>query len=312
MLRRKDSSADEPISYVPTNVPIQHELFDLDSLVTTAVEDSPPKPRRDRTIRKLPMDIALARLIALGSRTATLGVPSKMPGFSLTLPAEACRLGRRLAENPLSICSQCFGVGAWYRVDYVIAAHRRHLQRIIHPRWVDAMETLILYHYDFDAADCFRWHDVGDVQNVQHLMKIAEVCRRTPEVRHWLPTHEPYIVLGYLNFVRAKRIPPIPSNLCIRISANLIGEPPEHIPGLERFPTSTTHLGRGHWRAIRVPGQSKPFECPSYQNSKSGKINSVGECGACRACWQPKVRNVSYSIHQFREPEKEQFRLPLI
>jgi hypothetical protein len=37
----------------------------------------------------------------------------------------------------------------------------------------------------------FRWHDAGDVQNLdQHMAKIIEVCKLTPDTKHWLPTQE--------------------------------------------------------------------------------------------------------------------------
>jgi hypothetical protein len=39
----------------------------------------------------------------------------------------------------------------------------------------------------------FRWHDSGDVQDVDHLEKIFEVCRLTPSKRHWMPTREAWI-----------------------------------------------------------------------------------------------------------------------
>ena len=51
-----------------------------------------------------------------------------------------------------------------------------------HPQWVQAMVVLI------DKQPWFRWHDSGDIQSLEHLEKIFEVCRLTPETSHWLPT----------------------------------------------------------------------------------------------------------------------------
>ena len=36
----------------------------------------------------------------------------------------------------------------------------------------------------------FRWHDSGDVQDLDHLRRIYEVCKLTPDVQHWMPTRE--------------------------------------------------------------------------------------------------------------------------
>ena len=65
----------------------------------------------------------------------------------------------------------------------------KRLEAIQHPDWVLAMATLI----NSKKPDVFRWHDSGDVQDVQHLEKIFEVCRLTPSKRHWMPTREAWI-----------------------------------------------------------------------------------------------------------------------
>ena len=49
---------------------------------------------------------------------------------------------------------------------------QRRLARLHDPRWVDAMVVLI------DDAPVFRWHDSGDIQSVQHLKNIFEVCKQ--------------------------------------------------------------------------------------------------------------------------------------
>jgi hypothetical protein len=50
----------------------------------------------------------------------------------------------------------------------------RDLKAIQHPTLgAEAMATLI----NSKKPDVFRWHDSGDVQDVDHLEKIFEVCR---------------------------------------------------------------------------------------------------------------------------------------
>ena len=55
-----------------------------------------------------------------------------------------------------------------------------------HSRWAEVMAFLI----EQNSCGYFRWHDSGDLQGQQHLDQIIEVCRLTPDVKHWLPTRE--------------------------------------------------------------------------------------------------------------------------
>jgi hypothetical protein len=68
----------------------------------------------------------------------------------------------------------------------VQAAQYRRLEAIKSPLWVGAMALLI----NSKKSKWFRWHDSGDIQDVDHLLKIFAVCKLTPDTRHWLPTRE--------------------------------------------------------------------------------------------------------------------------
>lgn len=255
-----------------------------------------------------PMSIAHARLVALGSKVGRLGVPSKMPGFALGLSAFDCKRGSKLAEDPRTPCAHCFARRDFYRTKFeVLLSHKRRMKALRHPEWTEAMTVLI--RHETDPADpYFRWHDSGDLQGVWHLANIVEVCRRTPEVKHWLPTHEPYIVRNYLRRVRTGQAPAIPSNLCIRISADMIGQTPKEIEGLDDVPTATTHYGHGNDRVPQVSDDRKDsIECKSYQ--RASRPSAAGTCGSCRACWHPRIMNVSYPIHA---PKNSKYQLPLI
>jgi hypothetical protein len=115
-----------------------------------------------------------------------------------------------------------------------------------------------------------RWFDSGDIDTVDQLAAICEVARRTPEIKHWLPTREIAMVRGYLkNNV-------IPGNLVIRISSPMVGDKPVK----DFLNTSTVHVKNGE-----VFGN----ECPAYKQGNS--------CGDCRNCWDADVPNVSYKKH---------------
>ena len=144
--------------------------------------------------------------------TGGLSAPSKMPGPSMNLPAWACVTGAKLAKIPGTPCHGCYALKGRYRFPNVKAALNRRLAKLMDPRWVDAMVTLI------DAEPWFRWHDSGDIQSAKHLTNIFEVCKRTPGTRHWLPTQE----RKYLQFLDPAIVPP---NLIIRLSGSKIDGP---------------------------------------------------------------------------------------
>ena len=68
-------------------------------------------------------------------------------------------------------------------------AQYRRLKAIKSSQWVNAMAHLI----NSKKPDVFRWHDSGDVQDLDHLKKIYKVCELTQGKRHWLPTREAWI-----------------------------------------------------------------------------------------------------------------------
>ena len=110
---------------------------------------------------------------------------SKMPGLSYSLPAWACKTGQKLAKIPGTPCYGCYAMkGNYTRYPAIKAAQYRRLDAIKNPLWVAAMVAVI------KRQKWFRWHDAGDVQSSEHMNKILEVCRLTPDTKHWLPTQE--------------------------------------------------------------------------------------------------------------------------
>jgi hypothetical protein len=98
-----------------------------------------------------------------------------------------------------------------YVFPVVQAAQYRSLAAIKNPLWVEAMATLI----NSKKSKYFRWHDSGDVQDVDHLLKIFEVCKLTPDTSHWLPTREAWTA-DYLDQV--------PGNLTLRFSMPMVDQ----------------------------------------------------------------------------------------
>ena len=190
--------------------------------------------------------------------TGGLSAPSKMPGPAYNLPAADCITGAKLVKVPGSVCAGCYALKGRYRFNNVQSALRRRAASLMHPDWIDAMVALISGH------EYFRWHDSGDIQSVEHLKRIFEVCKRTPDTKHWMPTRE-------ARFLRLMDPDIIPSNLIIRMSSHMIDQGP-----VTFWPWTST-----------VSSVTKT--CPAQDQGN--------KCMDCRACWDRKVANVTYPKH---------------
>ena len=193
--------------------------------------------------------------------TGGLSAPGKMPEGSYNLPATACQTGAKLREIPGTPCWGCYAFKGRYNFPNVQAALNRRLESLTHPDWVQAMTVLIT------GKKFFRWHDSGDLQGPEHLKNIFEVCKRTPETQHWLPTQERKL----LQFLDPDIIP---TNLIIRLSNA----------------KNDTQPGQAwsHWSTV----VSKPragHVCPAPEQGNN--------CGSCRACWNKDVKEIQYRIH---------------
>lgn len=201
----------------------------------------------------------------LDAITGGLSKPSKMPCYGWSIPANRCKVGSILRNRPGSTCSSCYALKGRYIFANVQRALERRLDAFtIDPHgWADAMIESI----HKAGRDTFRWFDSGDLQSPEMLFWIAYIARRTPTVRHWLPTREYGLVRKYLSEAS------IPPNLTIRVSAPMIGGPAPKIPG-----TVTSGVD-----------DSGEHTCIAYTQG--------GECGNCRDCWDPTIEHVTYPKH---------------
>ena len=192
--------------------------------------------------------------------TGGLTYTTKMPGPSYNTPASRCLTGAKLHNVKNSVCSSCYALkGNYKRFPKVEEALERRFQSLGHGSWVTAMATLIKDH------KFFRWHDAGDIQSMQHLENIFEVCRLTPDTMHWMPTRE-------ARFLSLMDPDIVPSNLIIRMSSHMIDQDPV------KFWPWTSTVTSGHNASCPAPKQGN-------------------QCGSCRACWSRDVKTVSYGKH---------------
>ena len=190
--------------------------------------------------------------------TGTMTRTSKMPGLSYSLPAWECQTGSKLRKVKVTPCYGCYALkGNYIRYPAIKKAQYYRLASLKHDSWVTAMVAQV------KRQKWFRWHDAGDVQSVEHMTKILEVCRQTPLTRHWLPTQERrYLPSGNT----------VPNNLVIRLSGSKVDGP---------SPSAWPHTS-----SVVTKGGAT---CPSAQQG--------GKCRECRACWPKSIKNVSYGKH---------------
>tara|TARA_R100001530_G_scaffold55711_1_gene40839 strand:+ start:90 stop:731 length:642 start_codon:yes stop_codon:yes gene_type:complete len=196
---------------------------------------------------------------------------SKMPCFSFNLSALHCKIGAKLAQIKDSVCDGCYALKGNY-LRYKLPLKLMHkTEKIKHPQWIEAFVYLLNNQGNTKDKKFFRWHDSGDLQSLEHLQKIVEICKLTPNIKHWLPTREYETVKKYIN-----KFGNFPKNLTIRLSAHMIDNKP---PKIKNLPTSTVNKNENF---IGV-------QCQSYKTNN--------ECGDCRLCWNPNIKNISYKYH---------------
>ncbi len=121
--------------------------------------------------------------------------------------------------------------------------------------------------------DTFRWFDSGDMYHIKLARKMLEVMKRTPWVRHWLPTRMHKFAKFAPVIQEMNNLP----NVVVRLSSDsVIGET---IPGAN---TSTI---------IPTPEQAtaEMTVCEAYSRD--------GKCGPCRKCWDKETAVIAYPAH---------------
>ena len=192
--------------------------------------------------------------------TGGLSAPGKMPEGAYSISALHCQTGAKLRKIPGTPCHGCYALKNRYIMPIQAAALERRFQSLGHPLWVQAMAVLI------KGKKFFRWHDSGDLQGVQHLKNIFEVCKLTPDTQHWLPTQE----RQYLPLQGSS----VPKNLIIRLSNA----------------KNDTKPGNAwtHWSTVVTKARAGHV-CPAPEQGNN--------CGSCRACWNKDVKDIQYKIH---------------
>ena len=113
-----------------------------------------------------------------------LSKPSKMPCKTWSLQARETCPGSidPFTKKVLDVCAGCYAMDGFYNMPNSKAvrdANREDWKRL---EWEDDMVAALA------KETHFRWFDSGDVYHPALAFKIYNVMRRTPHVKHWLPT----------------------------------------------------------------------------------------------------------------------------
>jgi hypothetical protein len=210
--------------------------------------------------------VAVNTIKDLEEKIGRLSLPSKMPCFGYSTPAKKCITGGKLVAVKGSICFICYATKGRYVFPNVQTALNKRFKSLKRKDWVETMVEMISRR---EKSGFFRWHDSGDVQGVWHMEKIAEVARRLPDIKFWLPTREYSFVSQWLEKFEK------PKNLIIRLSAFMIdGAPPVSVA--KRLGVLTSGVSSGG------------FNCPAPKQDN--------KCMDCRACWNSQ-KNINYKKH---------------
>lgn len=196
------------------------------------------------------------------SNTSKLGCSSWSLEALKTCPASTDFITGELVDA----CKGCYATGGNYRFANVKAPRAHNKEDWKRSGWVVDMVTAL------DNDRYFRWFDSGDMYHIGLAKKILEVMKRTPWVKHWLPTrmHKFKKFQSIIDEMNALR------NVVVRLSSDSVhGE-----------------IIDGQFTSTIIPDtemQTAAFVCRAYDNE--------GKCGTCRACWDKNAPTIAYVAH---------------
>ena len=242
-----------------------------------------------------------------GTNIALLTKPSKMPGYSWSLPAGNARNGQSLGTCPGavfgegSICGSCYANpdslarrangamerrGGTYGYPVVREAQAaRHawtfdclVSKEGRDLWVAVMTAAVVWSTRVAKGSAqggsrripyFRVHDSGDMFSPRYAQMWQDVCAGVPDVRFWIPTRSWHSTPRILTVLQDVAALP---NVAVRPSALRLEETAPVVPGLS--------AGTG--------ARSVDWNCPA--SSQGNK------CLDCRTCFRKDVQ-VYYHVH---------------
>jgi hypothetical protein len=198
-----------------------------------------------------------------------ISVTSKLDGIrSWSLQAlDTCPGSIASPGELVDACKGCYATTGNYRFANVKAPRLHNQSDWQRLEWVDDMVA------ELNKDRFFRWFDSGDAYALGLAEKMLEVMKRTPWVKHWLPTRMHKFPKFALVLQQMAALP----NVSVRFSSDSVtGEYTKKLHGSVIIPTA----------ADVKKGMTL---CRAYENS--------GKCSGCRACYDKKVKVIAYPAH---------------
>lgn len=198
-----------------------------------------------------------------------ISVTSKLDGIrSWSLQAlDTCPGSIGAPGELVDACKGCYATTGNYRFANVKAPRLHNQTDWQRLEWVDEMVAEL--HKD----TYFRWFDSGDMYALGLAEKMLEVMKRTPWVKHWLPTR----MHKFPKFALVLREMAALSNVSVRFSSDSVtGDYTKKLHGSVIIPTPQD-VKKGMTL------------CEAYAND--------GKCKGCRACYDKKVKVIAYPAH---------------
>ena len=198
-----------------------------------------------------------------------LSITSKLDGIrSWSLQAlETCPGSIESPGVLVDACKGCYATTGNYNYPNVKAPRAFNKEDWQRLTWVEDMVQAL------DADRYFRWFDSGDMYSLGLAEKMLEVMKRTPWVKHWLPTR----MHKFPKFALVLAEMQVLENVMVRPSSDSIRG--EFIVG--------THGSVIVENANVVPEGATL--CRAYENA--------GKCNGCRACYNKDVPVIAYPAH---------------
>jgi len=198
-----------------------------------------------------------------------ISITSKLDGIrSWSLQAlDTCPGSIASPGELVDACKGCYATTGNYRFANVKAPRAHNKEDWARLEWVDDMVA------ELNKDRFFRWFDSGDAYTLGLAEKMLEVMKRTPWVKHWLPTR----MHKFPKFALVLREMSALPNVSVRFSSDSVtGEYTKKLHGSVIIPTA----------ADVKKGMTL---CRAYENS--------GKCSGCRACYDKKVKVIAYPAH---------------
>ena len=196
-----------------------------------------------------------------------LSKTSKLDGIlSWSLQAlETCPASKNKDGSLVDACKGCYATTGNYRFSNVRKPREFNREDWKRIGWDLEMRDAL------QNSRYFRWFDSGDMYDIKLAWKIFEVMRKTPWVKHWMPTRM-HKFKKFESVIHAMQELP---NVVVRFSS-------DSVTGqiIEGKTTSTIF-------SDIVPIGA--LECKAYEHE--------GKCNGCRACYDMDVKVIAYKAH---------------